>query len=105
MKGFRQQPQASRKERIQGMEAELKNLQYSLRISQMMTQQMVQSQQGIQQDLSAAMRLINELQYKVLAAQKVANLDTKQLSAAADELRLVDFNEASDKEDAQCGLS
>lgn len=105
MKGFRQQPQDSRKERLRAMEAELKNSQMAQRIAQMMTQQMMQNQQAMQQDLGRALGLINELQYKILAVQQTANLDNAQLSAIADQLRLKDFNEASDKEDVEQGFT
>jgi len=101
MKGFRQQPQDSRKERLRSLEAELKNSQMAARISQMMTQQMMQNMQRMQQDLGSAMGLINELQYKILGVQRLTGLDSAQLAAIADELRLKDFNEASDKEDAE----
>lgn len=100
MNGFRQKQQESRKERLRHMEAELKNSQMAARIGQMMTQQMMQNMQNMQKDLGAAMNLINELQYKVLAVQKLTNLDVSQLGSIADELRLNDFNTASDKEDA-----
>lgn len=98
--GFRQQSQDSRKERLRSLETEIKNMQMAARISQMMTQQLMQNMQHVQQDLGRAMGLINELQYKILAAQRLTGLEPSQLAAIADELRLTDFNEASDKEDA-----
>lgn len=105
MKGFRQQPQDSRKERLRSLETELKNMQMAMRISQMMLQQSMQNMQGMKQDLGAAMGLINELQYKILGVQRLTGLDSAQLAAIADELRLKDFNEASDKEDAEQGFT
>jgi hypothetical protein len=105
MKGFRQSPQDSRKERLRALEAELKNSAMAQRINQMMTQQLMQNNQNMQQDLGRALGLISELQYKLLAVQKVANLDVAALSIIADELRLKDFNEASDKEDAEQGFT
>lgn len=99
MKGFRQQPQSSRKERLRATETEMKNLQMAGRISQMMLQQLMQNMQNMSQDLGKALGLVNELQYKILAVQKVANLDVAQLNGIANEMRLKDFNEASDKED------
>lgn len=104
-KGFRQQAEGSRKEKLRGMEAELKNSQMAMRISQMMTQQMMQSQQKIQQDLGQALGLINELQYKILAVQRLTGLQPAALASIADELRLTDFNEASDQEDAEKGFT
>jgi hypothetical protein len=105
MKGFKQQPQPSRKDTIRTLEAEIKNMQMALRISQMMTQQMMQNQQGVQQDLGRALGLINELQYKILAVQNLTGLDVTKLGALTDELRLKDFNEASDKEDIADGFT
>lgn len=101
MKGFRQQAQDSRKERLRSMEAELKNLQMSARISQMLLKQLMDSSQALQQDLGRALGLINEMQYKQLAVQQVAGLDVAKLNEVANGLRLKDFNEASDKEDAE----
>ena|ERR1035437_838599 len=105
MKGFRQQAQSSRKERLRSTETELKNLQMAGRISQMMTQQIMQNMQNMQQDLGRALGLINEMQYKVLAVQKISNLDVSQLNDVANQLRLNDFNEASDKEDVENGFT
>ena len=105
MKGFRTPPQESRKERVRALEAEHKNAQMAQRLSQMMIQQLMQGNQKMQQDLGHAMGLINELQYKVLAMQKVGNFNMTEMSAIANELRLKDFNEASDKEDADEGFT
>lgn len=105
MKGFRQQPNDSRKERLRGLETELQNMQMAGRISQMMLQQAMKNMQAMQQDLGSAMGLINELQYKILGVQRLTGLDNGQLAVIADELRLKDFNEASDKEDAKEGFT
>lgn len=101
MKGFRQQPQASRKERLKELETELKNTQMALRIQQMMVQQLMQSNKSMGEDLGRALNLINELQYKALSIQKVANLDSALLVAEANILRLNDFENASTKEDVE----
>ena len=105
MKGFRQQAQSSRKERLRELEVEVKNLAMSARISQMMTQQIMQNMKPMHEDLTRVTGLIQELQYKVLAAQKVAGLDIEQLNAAANEMRLTDFNEVSDREDRTQGFT
>jgi len=97
--GFRQQPQESRKERLRNIEAELKNMTMAARVSQMMTQRLMENMQNMSQDLGRALGLISELQYKILAVQKVSDLDVNALKAVSDELRLKDFDEASDKED------
>lgn len=105
MNGFKQQPSVSRKEKLRQLEAEVKNMQMATRISQMMTQQLIQNNQNLSQDLGRALGLINELQYKILAVQEVSGLDVSKLSDVANALRLKDFNEASDKEDAELGFT
>jgi hypothetical protein len=101
MKGFRQQPEAGRKERLRALEKEVENLSMAVRINQMMTQQILQNLKGMKEDLGNSLGLINELQYKILAVQRVSSLDLQALADVANELRLKDFNEASDKEDAE----
>ena len=49
--------------------------------------------------MGKAFKIINELQYKILAMQGAGNFDAAALTAKADELRLNDFIEASDTED------
>jgi hypothetical protein len=101
MKGFRQQPQASRKERLRELDVEVKNLTMSSRINQMMTQQLMTNAKSMHEDLTRALNIISELQYKILAVQKVSGLDLDKMNDAANEQRLVDFNEASDREDKE----
>ena len=103
MKGFRQQQQASRKDKLREMEVTLANSQAATRITQMMIQQLVQSNRRQSEDLARALGLINELQYKALAMQKLNNLDVTEMTKIANDLRLSDFNDASDKEDAEVG--
>ena len=105
MKGFRQQAQTSRKDKLRELEAEVKNLAMASRISQMMTQQIMQNMKALHEDVGRASGIINELQYKILAIQKVSGLDIEQMNAVANEQRLIDFNEASDKEDADNGFT
>jgi|GEM_PF-3923191 len=101
MNGFRQQPQGSKKEKLRALETELQNATMANRISQLMIKQMLQNSQAMQEDLSKALNLITDLQYRTLALQKVTNVDMTQLASVADELRLKDFNEASAKENAE----
>lgn len=103
--GFRQVPQAGRKERIREMDAELKNLSMASRISQMMTQQLMQNLKGMHDDISRSLNVLNELQYKILAIQEASGLDVAKLNEIANRYRLADFNQASDKEDAEQGFT
>jgi hypothetical protein len=105
MKGFRTPPQPNRKEKLHVIAKELENLSMAGRISQMMTQQIMQNMKTMGEDLSRAMNLISELQYKILAIQKVAGLDVEKMNEVANAQRLVDFNEASDKEDKERGFT
>jgi ribosomal protein L29 len=99
-KGFRQKPQENRKERLASLEKKLANLEMASRISQMMTQQLMNNMRNMQQDLGRAMGLLNETQYKILAIQEVSGLDLVKMNEVANAKRLTDFTEASDKEDA-----
>lgn len=103
-KGFRLKPLPSKKEQHNAIKTELENLSMANRISQLMVKNLMTSNQNLSQDLGRALNLINELQYKVLAVQEVAKLDTKAMTEVADRLRLKDFNEASDKEDLDKGF-
>lgn len=100
-KGFRQKPQANRKERLTVLEQRLGQVEMASRISQMMTQQLMTNMKHMQQDIGRALGLLNETQYKLLAVQSVAKLDVTQMNEIANTLRLKDFNEASDREDAE----
>jgi hypothetical protein len=99
--GFRDKPLPPKRQRERAVSAELENLQTAVQISQMMLKQLMQSQRNMMEDLGRSFNLISELQYKVLAAQEVAGLDVNLLQQKADVLRLKDFNEASDKQDAE----
>jgi hypothetical protein len=100
--GFRQ---PSKNDTIRQMATEMQNLQMAGRVSQMMVQQLIQNNKSMGNDLNRALNLINELQYKILAVQTVSNLDMVALAAVADGLRLKDFNETSDNEDARDGYT
>lgn len=100
-KGFRQKPQANRKERLTQLEQRIGQLEMASRISQMMTQQLMNNMKHMQQDIGRALGLLNETQYKILAMQQVSGLDVPAMNEIANGLRLTDFNEASDREDAE----
>lgn len=103
--GFRQQPQPSTKDKFRSVDVELKNLQMSARITQMMCQRLMENTKGIGSDVAKLFQLVSELQYKFLAVQKASGLDVAQLNKIAEELRLKDFVEASDKQDAEEGFT
>jgi hypothetical protein len=107
MKGFRVPPQPTKKEAL-GAVAELKtelaNLQMAGRISQMMTQQLMQSVKSMSEDLGSALNQLYELQYKYNAVTKHLKLDEKVLNDIANVQRLTDFEEAAVKQDQKENL-
>lgn len=104
MKGFRVPPQPSKKEALNEFKTELANLQMAGRISQMMTQQLMQNIKSMSEDLGSALNQLYELQYKYNAVQKLLNLDQEALNKIANEQRLADFNDASAKQDVKENL-
>ena len=99
IRGKKLEPKPTNSERIREMDVELKNLQVSGRVSQMLIQQMLKNMKTMGDDLGKAYGLISEMQYKLLAMQGVGRFDVDALAKAAEGLRLADFNEASDKAD------
>jgi hypothetical protein len=102
--GFRVPAQASKKEELRQIKTELANLQMAGRISQMMTQQLMQSLKNMSDDLGAALNQLYELQYKYNAVTQNLNLDPEVLNKLANEQRLKDFNEAAAKQDVKDNL-
>jgi hypothetical protein len=103
-KGFRVPPQSSKKEAQKKLETEMANTQMAGRISQMMTQQLMQNVKSMSEDLNAVVQQMTELQYKLNAVQSHFNLDPVELNKLANVQRLADFNEASVKADLQENL-
>lgn len=104
MKGFRQPAEANKKQQIRNVEKELSNVQMANRISQMMTQQLLNNVKTMSDDLGSALNQLYELQYKYTALQKHLNLPVEALNEIANQQRLVDFNEASAKQDVKDSL-
>lgn len=104
-KGFRVPPQPSKNDQVRAFDAELKNLQMASRISQMMTQQLMQSVKTMSEDLGSALNQLYELQYKHAAVVKALALDPAQLASLSNEQRLVDFNLASTGQDLKENLA
>jgi hypothetical protein len=101
MNGFRQQPQESKKEKIKSLEIEVQNAQAATRVAQVLVRQLIDTTAKNTDQIRNLVQIVNELQYKVLAFQRLLNIDLKDAASIADELRVKDFNEASDNEDKQ----
>lgn len=98
-RGVKLDPQPTKAEQLQDLAKKFENFQMAARLTQMMTQQLMQNMQILAKDLGKAFGTINELQYKVMAMQQAGNFDMAALQAKAEEMRLNDFIEASDAED------
>ena len=103
--GFRQKAAGNKKQQTKELEATVKNLTMAVRVMQIMNQQLTTSYQNIQNDMTRLMGVLNNLQYKSNAMQAMLNVDEAALNAKADAIKLEDYNKASDKEDAEKGLS
>lgn len=103
-KGFRVPPQGSKKDQMAELKTQLANLEMAGRISQMMTQQLMQSVKTMSEDLGAIGNQLYEAQYQLGAVKNLLKLDAEALNKIANEQRLIDFNEAAAKQDLKEGL-
>lgn len=92
-------------ERIKELEIALSNAEMGTRVSQMMLKQVLEQFQNLRRDMDNTMGIINDIQYRTIAMLDVAGVNKEQLEAKAEELKLVDYNRASDQEDAVKGYS
>ena len=103
-KGFRVPPQPSKKVAQQQVQTELANTQMASKISQMMTQQLMESVRNMGKDLSAVTAQMMELEYKLGAIQKSLNISDETVTSIANVQRLSDFNHAATKADLRDNL-
>lgn len=100
-RGVKLAPRPTNSELLRQMDEEMKALKVALSLNQAMIRRLFENMQTLSQDLGKAYGIINDLQYKVLAMQEVGAFSVDALTAKSDELRLRDFTEASDAEDAE----
>jgi FtsZ-binding cell division protein ZapB len=103
--GFRQKATNSKKAAAKELETTVKNLTMAVRVMQIMNQQLATSYQNMQNDMNRLLGVVNNLQYKSNAMQSLLNVDEAVINAKADEIKLTDYNKASDKEDQEKGLT
>jgi hypothetical protein len=101
--GQKQEPALSTKDKFKDVYTKLQNSDMANRVNQMMIQRLMENDKKMQQDLSAALSQLIDLQYRFQALLKITNVDTQQLAELVNDARLQDFNKASDKEDAELG--
>jgi hypothetical protein len=70
----------------------------------MLVKQMMDKLQQTQEMLHVKSSALNDLQYRLLALQKVTGVDLKQVQAEADRLKLEEWNRASSEDSVARGL-
>lgn len=103
MKGMKLNKQASSKDRIKELEVALQNTQMALQVSQMMIKHITDQFKAVQNDVTNTMGMLNDFQYRTLAMLEVGNFNREDIEQKAEALKLVDFDNASAKEDTQKG--
>ena len=92
-------------EKIKQLETSLANAEMGTRVSQMMLKQVLEQFQGLRRDMDNTMGIINDIQYRTIAMLDVGGIDKDALEVKAEELKLVDYNNASDQEDINKGYT
>jgi hypothetical protein len=92
-------------DRVAELERELANQTLAIRVSQALLKQLMEQLRPMQDDLTRFYGALNDLQYKTSALiDAVPDADRTQLAAAADALKLADWQTTSDKDDVARGL-
>jgi hypothetical protein len=103
LNGQRQAKGKSSKDEIRELKIALSNAEMGTRVSQMMLKQVLEQFQGLRRDMDNTMGIINDIQYRTIAMLDVGGIDKNALETKAEELKLVDYNRASDQEDINKG--
>ena len=103
MKGQKQNKAPSTKDRIRELEVGMQNTQMALQMSQMMVKHLTDQFSVVQNDLGSTMGMVNDFQYRTLAMLDLGKFNNDEIDAKAEELKLLDFTKASDKEDLEKG--
>jgi len=82
-------------ERVTLLEKTAETLSMGVRVSQMLVQQIMQRVAQLEERLAFVVSSNNDLQYRLLALQKVTNVDVATLQAEADRIKLEEWNKAS----------
>lgn len=95
----------SKGERFESMERRVQSLEMSTRILQMLVRQIGENFSPMASDVGDLAGRQRDIQYRLMAVQELMNLNTDNIIKKAEELQIKDFNEISDKEDAEKGYS
>lgn len=99
--GFRQ---PAKKDRLEQLETMVSNLQMAVQVSQTVLKQLLAQFELLKNDSTNTMNLSNDLQYRTLAMLQLGAFDIDKLDVIAEELKLADYNKASDQEDKDKGF-
>ena len=101
--GMKRNKGPTTKEIIQTLKVEVENLNKAFQISQMMVKHLSNKVQGLETDMNNSMGMLNDFQYRTLAMLELGDFSNDDIEKKAEELKLVDFEAASNKEDEQKG--
>jgi hypothetical protein len=76
----------------------------AIRVSQMLLKQALERLDDSEAKNRQNMSMLNDFQYRLLGLQAATKVDISEVTKAADDLKLVDWNKASDAEDEKDNL-
>lgn len=103
--GKRGKPKQTTGDRLKSLDQRLSNNEMGVRVMQMVTKQIGETLQPMQNDLGELASRQRDLQYILLALQDLTGINKDVLDSKAIELQVRDFEEASDKEDLAKGYT
>lgn len=94
----------STKDQIRSLKKMLENVQMANRVLQIGMQQLSQSFQRVDADISKTMGSLNNMEYRTLAMLETGTFDKDAVDAEAEKLKTADYEKASAEEDEKDGL-
>lgn len=98
-------PTPTKGEKFEALSQRVEQLEMSSKFSQMMLQQMGNSMQPLQKDVSELANRQRDLQYRLMAYQELTNITREDVDTKTKELQLVDFEDLNKKDDAEQGYT
>ena len=92
-------------QRFEALEKTVSNVETSVRIMQMMQQQIGNQVMPMQPDLQGYASQLQTIQYTLLAMQELLGVDKTKLDTIFESRRLSDYDEASNQEDVNAGYT
>lgn len=98
------QTKPSQLDRLEALEKNTETLSMGVRVSQMLVKQVMERMQQTQEMLHIKSSALSDLQYRLLALQKVTGVDLALVQTEADRLKLEEWDRASKEDSAARGL-